>query len=132
MATQTMDPKTVAMVREWLDARGGDIEATAKYMARTLRIGSLPSCRDLVRASLAEETPEPVQAFLTIDERGMLVMQRPGMADVTIDCTSRETALASFDGVDDALSSSSLDFPEEYTTDPNVIAICRAIRGVEA
>jgi hypothetical protein len=30
---------------------------------------------------------------------------------------------------DDLMCSSSVDFPEEYTSDPTIIALCRAIRG---
>ena len=45
--------KTNIMVREWVKKDGGDSEKTAKWMARTLRIGSLKECRELVSMALA-------------------------------------------------------------------------------
>lgn len=54
METSKATPETsgtFTMVREWV-AKDGDAEKTARWMARTLRIGSLPECRRLVSAAL--------------------------------------------------------------------------------
>ena len=44
--------ETRAMVLRWVEQYGGDREAVARFMARTLRIGPLPACRALVGASV--------------------------------------------------------------------------------
>jgi len=43
-----MDDKTAAMVKGWLAMHHGKREELARWMARTLRIGSLPTCRKLI------------------------------------------------------------------------------------
>lgn len=42
------------MIRGWLDGDHGEdrVEAVARYMARTLRVGGLKVCRELVRAAI--------------------------------------------------------------------------------
>lgn len=45
--------KTDSMIREWVAKDGGDAEKTARWMARTLRIGSLHECRRMVSEALS-------------------------------------------------------------------------------
>ena len=47
-----MNEKTKAMVKEWIKKDGGDVEKTAKWMARTLKIGSVKECREMVAEAL--------------------------------------------------------------------------------
>ena len=44
-----MDTKTKEMIREWLRLHNGDVEAVARWMRDSLRIGGLKSCRELVK-----------------------------------------------------------------------------------
>ena len=40
--------KVANQVRQWVVMDGGDTEKTAKWMARTLGIGTLAQCRELI------------------------------------------------------------------------------------
>ena len=51
--TKPMDAASVAVVCGWLDSYAGDVEKTARWMAKSLRIGGLPECRDLVNQAAA-------------------------------------------------------------------------------
>lgn len=48
--SETLSPEAREMVRGWLGGRTDDaaIEHTARWMARTLRLGGLRACRELV------------------------------------------------------------------------------------
>lgn len=48
-----MDSKTKTMVLGWLAMHHGDVEALARWMSRTLRIGGLVACRALIAAAVA-------------------------------------------------------------------------------
>lgn len=52
-AGATLDAKTKAMIRDWLERHHGDVEGVARWMARRLRIGSLRQCRKLIEEALA-------------------------------------------------------------------------------
>jgi len=49
-----MDDKTRAMVREWVKIDRGDVERTAQWMRRTLRIGPIGECREMVATAMGE------------------------------------------------------------------------------
>ena len=66
--------------------------------------------------------------FLTINARGQLVAERDDAGLDAVEITSLDQ-LAQLAGGDDVLCSSSVDFPEESTADPGVIALCRQLRG---
>lgn len=66
--------------------------------------------------------------FLTI-EGGRLVA-RVGMLDESVtQIENREHLDSMLLQHDGAMCSSTVDFPEEYTDDPAVIAMCRELRG---
>ena len=48
-----MDDKTREMVREWVNSYHGDIERTARWMARSLHIGPIRECRELIKTALS-------------------------------------------------------------------------------
>lgn len=43
-----------AMLRRWVDQHGGDREAVARYLSKTLRVGGIKACRELVAAAVEE------------------------------------------------------------------------------
>lgn len=43
-----MSNETKAMVNEWVQKDGGNVEKTARWMGRTLRLGSLKDCLQLI------------------------------------------------------------------------------------
>jgi hypothetical protein len=47
-----MDEKTVKMVREWVELHRGNTEQLARWMRDSLRLGTLPQCRELVRQAM--------------------------------------------------------------------------------
>lgn len=49
-----MDARTKAAIIEWLAKDGGDVEALARWMSRSLRIGGLKDCRALINEALAQ------------------------------------------------------------------------------
>lgn len=53
VAAALAEARTDSMIREWVSKDGGDADKAARWMARTLRIGSLPECRAMVAAALA-------------------------------------------------------------------------------
>lgn len=48
-----MDRKTVEAVREWVKRDSGNGERTARWMAQTLRIGTIRECRAMVAEAAA-------------------------------------------------------------------------------
>ena len=48
-----LDAKTCAAVRQWLALEGGDVERTARWMSRTLKVCGLKQARELVLAAIA-------------------------------------------------------------------------------
>jgi hypothetical protein len=63
-------------------------------------------------------------AYVTIDRDGRLVCEPHGQADERIVITSAEQLEALCP--EGFLASSTVDFPDEYTSDPVVIEICRS------
>lgn len=67
--------------------------------------------------------------FITVNEDGKLVLS------TIVDRNETKTVINSFDqlreiiGSNDLLCSSTLDFPDEYTTDQAVIDLCYRIRS---
>ena len=43
-----MDEKTKAMIRDWLQMHGGDVESLARWMRDTLRMCGIKECRRLI------------------------------------------------------------------------------------
>jgi hypothetical protein len=63
--------------------------------------------------------------YLTIDDAGRLTCDL-GDAEAVVITSVAQLARLTPAG---AQCSSTVDFPEEYTADPAVIALCRALRG---
>lgn len=58
MTHSTLTPETAAMVRGWLAEHRGDVDAVARWMSRSLRIGRPQACRALAEAARnAEAAP---------------------------------------------------------------------------
>ena len=61
-----MNDQTANFVKRLLDSEGGDHEALARYMSRTLRIGGIKVCRELIGEALShialreEPTTHPI------------------------------------------------------------------------
>ena len=68
-------------------------------------------------------------AFLTINDAGQLVVEVDD-GDGSVDVKVVRKASQVFVGLqlDRVLASSKIDFPSEYTTDPEVVAMCRELR----
>lgn len=66
--------------------------------------------------------------FITINDKGLLEVTNEGLLCGPIIVESEED-LQIVVGSDDLLCSSSLDYPDEYTSDPFVIELCGLIRG---
>jgi hypothetical protein len=67
--------------------------------------------------------------FLTI-ENGRLVVEQDGVRSVVVDRASMDSLLREAEDNDlMVMGSSSLDFPEEYTTDPDVLALVGYLHG---
>lgn len=43
-----MNDKVAAMVKGWLVMHNGDVEALARWMSKSLRLGGLKACRALI------------------------------------------------------------------------------------
>ena len=68
-------------------------------------------------------------AFLTINDGGQLVVEvtnGDGSVDVKVVRAASQVVVGL--QLDRVLASSKIDFPKEYTTDPQVIALCRELR----
>ena len=49
-----LDAKTCAAIREWLRKDGGDVERTARWISRSLKICGLKQAREFVLAAIAD------------------------------------------------------------------------------
>lgn len=54
VSVQPLDAKTCAAIRGWLASEGGDVERTARFIARTLKVCGLSQARAFVRAAVEE------------------------------------------------------------------------------
>lgn len=71
--------------------------------------------------------------FMTVNDDGKLILsmrRQDDTSDVDVVITSMEQ-LRNLAGENQIMCSSTVDFPEEYTEDPKVIAMCNLIRGGE-
>lgn len=48
-----MNAQTATMIRHWINLHRGDCEAVARFMAYTLRIGGIGTCRQFVEYATA-------------------------------------------------------------------------------
>lgn len=48
-----MNEQTKAAVKGWLQSYGGDVEACARFMRDSLKVGGLKVCRALIQEAVA-------------------------------------------------------------------------------